>query len=154
MKWDKETGLPVPGTCQSKNRQQERLLLSGMYQGHLGTNPVLGSEISSIVTYAQRILGIYPTTLGTFGKHIQCFDIILLTTYPVMVKASKLEVYFRGFFRFCWNLNHTKHGLGIHNPFLKRIKRCFYPGRCGVHSNHSQIVYYVIPVTVQILAIL
>lgn len=25
MKWDKETGLPVPGTCRSKNRRLERL---------------------------------------------------------------------------------------------------------------------------------
>lgn len=52
MKWDKETGLPVPGTYQSKNRQLERLFLSGMYQDYLGTNPVLGSEISSIVKYS------------------------------------------------------------------------------------------------------
>lgn len=42
MKWDNETGLPVPGTYLSKNRQLERLFLSGMYHSQLGSNPVLG----------------------------------------------------------------------------------------------------------------
>lgn len=40
MKWDNETGLPVPGTYQSKNRQLERLFLSGIYHSQLGSNPV------------------------------------------------------------------------------------------------------------------
>ena len=42
MKWDNETGLQVPGTYQSKNRQLERLFLSGIYHSQLGSNPVLG----------------------------------------------------------------------------------------------------------------